>query len=90
MLRESPTLASTGEHSLSISPPMGGMPGMLKIDSFFDVFTELSLDGGFTWHQASGPFRMTITNITPEPGTVTLALIVMAAAALAERRRRRG
>ena len=87
MLRDSPTLPSTGEHTLSPMAPMGGMPGMLKIDSFFDVFTELSLDGGMTWHEASGPLRMTITNITPEPGTAGLALL--GAAVLGTRRRRR-
>ena len=44
MIRESPTLASTGETSIT---DIGG--GMYHIDSFFDVFTELSVDGGQSW-----------------------------------------
>ncbi len=44
MLRESPTRASSGK--LKMQPGGGG--GAL-ISSFFDVFTELSLDGGMTW-----------------------------------------
>ena len=44
MIRESPTLASTGKTTVR---DIGG--GMFAIDSFFDIFTELSLDGGQTW-----------------------------------------
>ena len=43
MIRESPTLASTGATSIS---DLGG--GQFQIDSFFDVFAELSIDGGTT------------------------------------------
>ena len=50
MIRESPTLVSTGK--TAISPAPGG--GFI-IDSFFDVFTELSTDGGSTWEPAIGP-----------------------------------
>lgn len=43
-LRESPTLPSHGK--LRVRPaPTGGF----YMDSFFDVFTELSLDGGTSW-----------------------------------------
>ena len=47
MIRESPTIASTGR--LSITPDSGGF----RIDSFFDIFTELSMDGGQTWRAAA-------------------------------------
>ena len=52
MIRESPTLASLGQTTIT---DIGG--GLYKIDSFFDVFTELSIDNGHTWmpsHDAAG------------------------------------
>jgi hypothetical protein len=45
LLRESPTLSSTGQVLSYSSSPFSG---------FFDVFTELSTDGGQTWIPASG------------------------------------
>jgi hypothetical protein len=57
LLRESPTLASTGK--TAISPAPGG--GFI-IDSFFDVFTEVSINGGLTWQVSTGaPPRMRFT-----------------------------
>jgi hypothetical protein len=44
MIRESPTLASTGKTAIT---DLGG--GNFRIGSFFDVFTEISLDGGQSW-----------------------------------------
>ena len=65
MIRESPTLTSTGHTSIT---PIGG--GLFKIDSFFDVFTELSLDGGNQWIPAQGSVRVVLgPNVIPEPGT---------------------
>lgn len=62
LLRESPTQPSLGQLLLS---DLGG--GTFRIDSFFDVFTEISLDGGNVWvPQSGGP--QTFTNL-PEPGT---------------------
>jgi hypothetical protein len=62
MLRESPTLASTGQTTID---PIGG--GQFKIDSFFDIFTELSIDGGQTWSPSNGPGHMDIgpSQVTP-------------------------
>ena len=61
LLRESPTLASTGK--TAISPASGG--GFV-IDSFFDVFTELSTDGGGSWTPSLGaPPRMRFTGTAP-------------------------
>jgi hypothetical protein len=48
MVRESPTLASTGATSIQ---DLGD--GLFRIDSFFDVFTELSTDGGASWQPAN-------------------------------------
>ncbi len=46
MIRESPTLPSRGQTSVC------GSTGNYHIDSFFDVFTELSVDGGQSWSPA--------------------------------------
>ena len=55
MLRESPTLASTG---ITEIVDLGG--GLYHIDSFFDVFTELSVDGGESWVAAETPIRLVL------------------------------
>ena len=44
MIRESPSKQSLGQVTIT---DIGG--GQYQIDSFFDVFTELSIDGGATW-----------------------------------------
>lgn len=83
MIRESPTLASLGMTSIA---DIGG--GMYHIDSFFDVFTELSIDGGATWiPDAQGPARVTLGPIIPEPATASLWVLGGMLAALAARRR---
>jgi hypothetical protein len=58
MLRESPTLASTGQTTITLEPG-----GTYRIDSFFDVFTELSLDGGTTWAQGVGPVPVALMGL---------------------------
>lgn len=79
MIRESPTRASTGRTTIS---NIGG--GLYQIDSFFDIFTELSLDGGQTWGpDVNGPMRVTLV---PEPGAI--ACTALAGLALLARRRR--
>ena len=64
MIRESPTLPSLGQTSIA---PIGG--GMFHVNSFFDVFTELSLDGGATWMPSNGSSHV---NLVPEPSSVVL------------------
>lgn len=71
MIRESPTRQSTG---LTAIADIGG--GLFQIDSFFDVFTELSVDGGATWMAGSdsvggppAPGHVTLQPL-PEPGTL--------------------
>jgi hypothetical protein len=69
-IRESPTLPSVGQTRIT---DIGG--GQYHIDSFFDVFTELSFDGGTNWLPSVGSTRV---NLVPEPSSallVTLALI---------------
>lgn len=47
-LRQSPTLTSVGENTYT--PVQNGY----WCDSFFDIFTELSIDGGNTWLPTTG------------------------------------
>jgi hypothetical protein len=61
MIRESPTLASTG--GTTIRPVTGGY----MISSFFDVFTEISLDGGANWSPAQGAARVELRR---DPATI--------------------
>jgi hypothetical protein len=60
-LRESPTRASVGRTTV-----MDGGDGTYRIGSFFDVFIELSVDGGQTWGAAETPVRMELTSSPPE------------------------
>lgn len=78
MLRESPSLQSTGQTNID---DIGG--GVFRISSFFDVFTELSLDGGDTWLPASGTVTL---GSTPEPSTFVLLGLGGAILAAAGRR----
>jgi hypothetical protein len=55
-LRESPTKQSLGKHTLR-STGQG-----LLVSSFFDVFMELSVDGGASWIPANRSIRVQIAN----------------------------
>lgn len=59
IIRESPTLASLGQSTITSLPG-----GQFRIDSFFDIWTEMSLDGGNTWTPAADQ--------VPEPASVAL------------------
>ena len=61
-LRESPTLASTGHASVT-----EGQPGQYHIESFFDVFFELSTDSGQSWHPATTPMHTVLNPAPPLP-----------------------
>lgn len=78
MFRESPTMISMGQ--TTISPTTGGY----EITSFFDIFTELSLDGGATWIPSSGHNHLEGT--TPEPASI-LALAGLSLGLLKRRNR---
>ena len=59
-----------------------------QVDSFFDVFFEISVDGGTTWLPSIGSTHLEAsTNVVPEPSTLTL--LVLAGMALAVLRVRR-
>ena len=76
-LRESAQMVSVGRTDVY---DLGG--GLYHIDSFFDVFTELSVDGGNSWIASSSPCRI---DLVPEPAS--LVLLALGAAAVIRRRR---
>jgi hypothetical protein len=84
-IRESPTLPSMGQTSIL---PEGSR---YRIDSFFDVFTELSINGG-PWIpndalSAYGPPGSTHVDLVPEPASFAmLALGLLGAFGIARRR----
>jgi len=52
LMRESPTMPSQGRTTIEQVPG-----GQHRIDSFFDIFIEISIDGGMTWNPPSAPYR---------------------------------
>lgn len=76
IFRESPILDSIG---VTIVRELGN--GTFEIESFFDVWTELSIDSGDTWIPADDSIRMILV---PEPTT----LLLLGLGALVLRRKR--
>jgi hypothetical protein len=91
MIRESPTLPSKGKTSITDIGAPGPGPGTdgYHIDSFFDVFTELSVDGGMTWIPKAGN-RGTRVNLggVPEPSSIVLVGLALTGMAGVSRRRK--
>jgi hypothetical protein len=71
LIRETPTLASTGQTTIE---ELSG--GQYRMDSFVNVFTEMSVDGGQTW------FPM-----VPEPSGLLLLVLATAGIGMTSRRR---
>jgi len=61
LIRESPTLQSLGKHTIR---PDGSL---FRIGSFFDVFLELSTDGGASWIPADRAIRVQPSSPPPPP-----------------------
>lgn len=55
---------------ITIFTELGG--DMYQVDSFFDVFAEISIDGGTTWIKGDGPGRMVAQAAVPEPSSLLL------------------
>lgn len=70
--RVSLTIPSTGQTTIT---DLGG--GQYQIASFFDVYTEISLDSGATWTaDANGPTVITLSGLpVPEPSSFMLCLL---------------
>ncbi len=69
MLRIDPGPPSNG---LTTITDVGG--GLFRIDSFFDIFTDLSIDGGQTWipSNSSTHIDLQAAATVPEPSTLLL------------------
>ncbi|MEO8368647.1 MAG: PEP-CTERM sorting domain-containing protein [Candidatus Solibacter sp.] len=81
--RQNPSQASTGQTSVSALDADGRS---FEITSFFDVFAELSIDGG---PFVPGPPRHTELTAAPEPGSIGLAVFgLLGLAGVASRWRR--
>ncbi len=87
-IRESPSLPSPGETTIT---DIGG--GLFEIDSFFDVFVELSVNGGPFVPQIGGPSRMTLVEVqsqqVPTIGPLGLGLLATFIGLVGVRVRRR-
>ncbi len=85
IVRESPTLTSSGVTSITT------IPGGFQISSFFDIFPELSIDGGQSWIPEDGgpggPVHLMLTP-TPEPSSLTMMMAGAGLIAIVRRRRR--
>ena len=71
MIRQSSSTASTGQTTIS---DIGG--GQFQISSFFDVFTELSLDSGQTWTPSQQGTILTLAPV-PEPSTMIAGALLL-------------
>jgi hypothetical protein len=90
MIRESPSKASLGRHTIE----SGGGGGGYKMASFFDVWLEISTDGGQNWLPALTPLHLELeAGQAPIPtvsqwGLIVLALLLLAAGTVVIRRQR--
>lgn len=75
-IRESPGLASLGEATIE---EVG--VGVYRVTTYFDVFTEVSTDGGFSWSPSIGAVRF---EAVPVPASALPLFLVLGVA----RRRR--
>jgi hypothetical protein len=72
LIRVDPTSPSLGQTTISDA---GG--GMFHIDSFFDIFTDLSLDGGQTWIPSTGSGHVDLVPAAPEPSSLPLCTLTI-------------
>ena len=87
MLALDPANTSAGVTSITPLPVAQGEP-LYRIDSFFDVFVDLSLDGTIPLHTTVGPVLLT-AGAVPEPATWAMLIAGATALGLARRLGRR-
>jgi hypothetical protein len=81
MIRESPTQQSAGQHVVT---PLGPGPEF-QVDSFFDIFFEITIDNGQTFHTLP-PLRVNLVGVSvPEPASLALVLLGLGAAGVRRR-----
>lgn len=86
-VRASQTNPSLGQHTVA-PPPLPNDPG-LQVDSFFDVFVELSL-GGQPFTPVTQPLHLELTRVQGVAEPASAALAFLGLAGVARLRRRRG
>jgi len=91
MLRESPTQLSSGVTRVegACYGPCPAVEREVHVSSYFDVYTELSLDGGTSWQPTRDNEVIHVVQ-TPEPGGAWLVLCGAAGSVFALSRKRRG
>jgi hypothetical protein len=90
MLRESPTLDSTGithVEGACYDPVCPAVVNPLRISSYFDVFTEISTNSGISWTPARDNEAMHVVQL-PEPASGILTAGALGICWAAVRRRR--
>ncbi len=78
--------ADTSNPSVGSTTISNASGGDFRINSFFDIFTDLSIDGGALIPQANGPTVLTLEPAPDTSSTLPLLLIPAALLTLAHRR----
>ena len=73
VIRESPTKQSLGTQSLGTQSLSDVVNDIFQLDSSFDIWTEVSIDGG-PFLEAADSFTLDITGVLPEPSSGVLGL----------------
>ena len=79
-----PSMTSTGGASID---PLAAAEPLFRIDSFFDVFVELSLDFPTPLHALRGPVHLAMVTV-PEPASYALLMAGLGLLAFVARRRK--
>ncbi len=81
-IRESPRMKSMGQHRIGVLNDHA-----FHVNSFFDIYTELSIGGG-PFIPAASSMPLQLTRIVPEPSGALLMLFGLVGQGIAVRRRR--